>query len=329
MNLYPTNLGIYNKQEVKREKMEKLPLRILVLLAAIAIVFSTSATASEADVTVTNVVVSPEGVEVGENVTITATVENTGNTTETVPIVFKINGEEVKSANVTVEANATEMVECMVAEEEVGTYEVTVDGASASFTVTTPPTPIPSPTPEVTPTPTPVVTENSEEKFRSPPSVDLRPVERIIDKDRDGVVEFYMDNPIVNDVVLTVDARIKVPSGIHVYGTGFGTGTAGVTHGIFTVAPGTHKGIEVRIKADESARIGDNTIVFSGIYYPGDNKDLYNTMSLTYPVVVVEPNMPEETPTPTPTETPKPPGFEAILAIAALLAVAYLMGRKK
>ncbi len=44
-------------------------------------------------------IVSPESVDVGENVTITATVENTGNTTENVTIVFKINGEEVKSAN--------------------------------------------------------------------------------------------------------------------------------------------------------------------------------------------------------------------------------------
>jgi hypothetical protein len=174
--------------------------------------------------------------------------------------------------------------------------------------------------------------EDLKKKFRLPPSIELRPVERIIDKDRDGVVELYMNNPVVNDVVLTVEAEIKVPVGIHVYGTGFGTGTAGVTHGVFTVAPGTPKGIQVRIKADESARIGDNTIIFSGIYYPDDNKDLYNMMSLTYPVVVKEPSK-DVSPEPTekPSETPAPtkiPGFAAIFAIGAIAIVVLLLRRK-
>lgn len=212
--------------------------------------------------------------------------------------------------------------------------------ATASDAPSQTPTPSPTPTPEVTsiPThaPTPTMTISAEDlkkKFRLPPTIELRPVERIITKDRDGVVELYMNNPVVNDVVLTVEAEIKVPGGIHVYGTGFGTGTAGVTHGVFTVAPGAPKGIQVRIKADESARIGDNTIIFSGYYYPGDNKDLVNIMSLTYPVVVEEPSK-DVLPVPTekPSETPAPtkvPGFEAIFAIAGLLAVAYLVGRKK
>jgi len=32
---------------------------------------------------------------------------------------------------------------------------------------------------------------------------------------------------------------------------------------------------------------------------------------------------------PIPSPTPKPPGFEAVLAIAGLLAVAYLLGWRK
>ena len=35
------------------------------------------------------------------------------------------------------------------------------------------------------------------------------------------------------------------------------------------------------------------------------------------------------TPTPTPMPTPTPPGFEAVFAIAGLLAVAYLLKRRK
>ena len=128
--------------------MRKPSLGVLVVLIAIAIVVgtSTSATASETNVTVTNVTVSPESVEVGEDVTITATVENVGNITENVTIVFEVNEEEVKSVNVTVNANATEIVNCIVAQDEPGTYNVTVGSASATFTVTAPRTPIPSPT---------------------------------------------------------------------------------------------------------------------------------------------------------------------------------------
>ena len=312
--------------------MKKQFLSALVLLAVIAIVVSLSATASEVDVTVTDVAVSPESVEVGENVTITATVENTGNTTETVPVVFKINGEEVKSVNATVEANATKTVECAVAEEEAGTYNVTVDGASASFTVTAPPspTPTPSPTPEVTPSPatsTPTTPAPSEEKFRVGPTVVLRPVVDVIKKGQDGIVELYMDNPSLNDVVLHLEAHVMVPAGLHIYSEQYAWATAaGVAYApAFEIPPGTARTISIHVKADENARIGQHTLHFSGLYYPGKNKDLYNPISLTYPLEIIEINGP----TPTKTPTPTPPGFEAIFAIAGLLAVAYLVGRRR
>ncbi len=273
---------------MKREKIKKLSLRVLVLLAAIAIVFSMSVTALEEDVMVTEVAVSPESVEAGENVTIMATVGNTGNTSETVPIVFKINGEEVKSVNVTVEANATETVECVVAEEEAGTYEVTVEGASASVTVTAPPTPSPtptpspSPTPEVTPspspaTPTPTTPAPSEEKFRVGPTVVLRPVVDVIEKGQDGIVELYMDNPSLNDVVLHLDAHVIVPAGIHIYSEQYAWATAaGVAYAPgYEIPPGTARTISIHVMADENARIGQHTLHFSGLYYPGNNKDLY------------------------------------------------------
>jgi len=324
MNLYPTNLGIYNKQEVKREKMEKLPLRILVLLAAIAIVFSMSVTASEADVTVTELTLSPESVEVGENVTITATVENTGNTTETVQIVFKINGEEVKSVNVTVEANATEMVECMVAEEEAGTYEVTVDGASASFTVTTPPTPTPSPipTPTLTPTPsptpipgvtpaptpvsaTPTPSVNSEGKFRMGPKVRLRPRNDVIAPNSDGLIELYMSNPALNDVTLTVQVWVDIPTGIDVTGEGFAMDVAaGTANALFEVTPGTSKAIHVNIRPIESYEERTVFIHASGYYWPGQNKDNSYPISWTHSFKI-QPK-PVATPTPAPGETPTP-----------------------
>lgn len=118
--------------------MKSMSLRVLVILATAALVLSMGTTASVSDIAVTGVTVLPESVEVGEDVKITATVENAGITSETVPIVFKINGEEVKTVNVTVEANATEMVNCTVKKDAVGTYTVTIGDESATFEVTTP-----------------------------------------------------------------------------------------------------------------------------------------------------------------------------------------------
>jgi len=177
-------------------------------------------------------------------------------------------------------------------------------------------------TPAVTPVPT-------EAKFRVGPTVNLRPVTEVIERNQDGIVELYMDNPALNDVKLTVEARITVPSGIHVYGQGFGlAGAAGVVMGQFEVPPGTARTISVNVKADQSARIGSHSIKFTGLYYPGDNKDNYQPLSLTYGVTVKEASKeipPEGTTTPTPKGIP---GFVGVLAVVSILGAAYLLSRK-
>lgn len=138
------------------------------------------------------------------------------------------------------------------------------------------PTATPSPTVIVTtapptPTATPVPTVA---KFRVGPTVRLRPVTDVIERNQDGIVEIYMDNPSLNDVTLSVEARVSVPSGIHVYGQSFGqAGAAGMVMGTFEVPPGTARTINVAIKANKSARIGSHSLQFTGLYWPGDNKD--------------------------------------------------------
>ncbi len=147
------------------------------------------------------------------------------------------------------------------------------------------------------------------DEFRVGPSVTLRPVTDVIDANQDGLVELYMNNPSFNDVTLNVDARVSVPSGIHVYGESFGqTAGTGQVYGTFSVPPGTARTISVVIKADNSARIGSHTLQFTGLYWPGDNRENYQPLSLTYSVNVKEPSNNPESPapsTPTPT-TPSP-----------------------
>lgn len=122
-----------------------------------------------------------------------------------------------------------------------------------------------------------------------------------IKKDQDGMIELYMDNPSLNDVTLTVDARISVPSGIHISGEGFGqTGSAGIVYGVFEVLPGNARTIYITVKAE---KIGDFSIQFSGTYYPDDNKDAYQPISLTQSFKVIPTIVP--TPVLTQTETVK------------------------
>jgi len=60
-----------------------------------------------------------------------------------------------------------------------------------------------------------------EPRFRVGPTVTLHPVNGVVDKSQDGLVELYMDTPFLDDVTFNVDARINIPSGIHMYGEGF------------------------------------------------------------------------------------------------------------
>lgn len=131
--------------------------------------------------------------------------------------------------------------------------------------------------------PTVKVTEG---KFRVGPTVRIRPLNDMINKSADGIVEMYFDNPSANDVPLTAEIHITVPSGIHVYGQGFGEAqAAGVLYAKMEVPPGTVRTAYVNIKAE---KIGDFYAQLSGTYYPGENKDKYQPLSFTYPFSVVE-----------------------------------------
>lgn len=133
--------------------------------------------------------------------------------------------------------------------------------------------------------------KTTEGKFRVGPEVQLRPVIDIIETNQDGIVELFMRNPSLNDVTLHVDASVSVPSGIHVYGEGFAQAAgAGTAAGTFEVPPGTARTISISIKADKSARIGSYTISFSGLYYPDENKDLFEPISLSHPFKVIAPS---------------------------------------
>jgi hypothetical protein len=225
----------------------------------------------------------------------------------------------------------------------IGTVSIAMASDNTTNTTTSTPTATPTgtpagttvqPTPQGTTTGTPTVvatTQKAEGKFRVGPTVRIRPLNDVISKDQDGLIELYMDNPSLNEVTLSVDARISVPSGIHVYGQSFGeAGAAGMVYGKFEVPPGSARTINIVIKAE---KIGDFSAQFSGLYWPGENKDAYQPISLTHPFKVTAPSKDplkdtsgdKETPEKTPE---KSPGISIVAAISIITIMAYLLRRR-
>lgn len=261
---------------------------------------------------VTNLVIEPSEATVGRMVTIKANVANTGDAEGTYTANLEINDKVEESQDVTVAAGQTQIVEFTYTPAAEGTYTVVIGGKTATLNVALP---------------------ASEAKFREGPVVRLRPVTDEIDTSRDGLVELFFSNPSLNDVTLQGDIYVSVPSGIHVYGEGFGlAGAAGTVYGQFTAPPGTARTIYLNIKADETAAGKTYFIHFSGLYWPGDNKDAYNPISLTHPFKVLEasPNPTD----PTPTSPQQIPGSEVggiwmgwwiILAVVVLGGIATIV----
>jgi len=191
------------------------------------------------------------------------------------------------------------------------------DTAANVTNVTATATPTTEPTVAETVTPEP-----TEAKFRVGPTVTLRPVNDVINKSQDGLVELYMYNPTVNTVTLTADVQVSVPSGIHVYGAGFGSGgAAGTVAGTFTVPPGASRTIQINIKSEKT---GTSTVHFTGLYWPGDDKDAFQQISLTHPLTVKEPSPKPLDPKPTEGGNKELPYTYIIVGCLAVIAIVVI-----
>jgi hypothetical protein len=105
---------------------------------------------------ISDISVSPSEVNIGETVTISVLVTNTGSASGSYKVTLKINGAVEATKGVTLNAGASEEVTFTTAKDVAGSYLVAVNGLSGSFTVkeklalppTAPPTEAP---PEVKP----------------------------------------------------------------------------------------------------------------------------------------------------------------------------------
>jgi len=82
--------------------------------------------------------ISPAEVNVGEEVTITVLVTNTGDLEGTYQVTLKINDVAVDTEEVTLAGHASQWIAFTTTKDVAGTYEVAVDDASGTFEVTAP-----------------------------------------------------------------------------------------------------------------------------------------------------------------------------------------------
>jgi len=81
--------------------------------------------------------ISPAEVEIGEEVTVSATVTNAGGQTGSYEVTFKVNNEVVDTASITLAAGTSQEVTFTTSSNTAGTYIVNVNHLSSTFTVKT------------------------------------------------------------------------------------------------------------------------------------------------------------------------------------------------
>ncbi len=84
---------------------------------------------------VTNLSISPDDVEPGRTVTISVIVTNSGGSPGSYTAILKINGSEVETKSVLLNAGENQEVSFTVAKESIGSYAVEVNGLEGIFTV--------------------------------------------------------------------------------------------------------------------------------------------------------------------------------------------------
>ena len=128
--------------------------------------FTTKGKAPAAAFASSDLSISPGEVEIGETVTISATVANTGTATGSYKVTLKIDGVVEETKEVTLKAGASKEVTFTTSKDAAGSYSVDVNGLSGSFTVKERPAPPVTPAP--TPPPPPVAPPTPEKPFNWP-----------------------------------------------------------------------------------------------------------------------------------------------------------------
>lgn len=162
--------------------------------------------------------------------------------------------------------------------------------------------------------------------FRADPSVSLTSTRTTATVDQDVILPLSIINPSANDCDMMADLVIGIPSGVSVEGTSSVAGGSNQFLNTYTVKPGEHRNIGLRVKGNEP---GEKLIAGTVQYYPKGNKDALQIFGLSASVQFTAP-VPSSVARQINNTDPRPsPGMEFPLALAALVALAlFYSGRK-
>lgn len=90
---------------------------------------------TQAKFAVSNLSISPDDVEPGRTVTISATITNSGGSSGGYTAILKINGSQVETKSITLNAGESQVVSFTVVKESTGNYTVELGGLAGTFTV--------------------------------------------------------------------------------------------------------------------------------------------------------------------------------------------------
>jgi hypothetical protein len=109
--------------------------------------FATLAYTRPAFFVTSDLTIAPEVVDIGDNVTISVSIANTGDLAGSHEVILKLDNVEVATEDITLAAGASETVTFTISEDTDGTYAVNIDGLADTFVVNPAPTPSePTPT---------------------------------------------------------------------------------------------------------------------------------------------------------------------------------------
>ena len=134
-------------------------------------------------------------------------------------------------------------------------------------------------------------------------------------------------NPITSPGTLKVQLTLQVPSGWSITSGEFSPPVGGFQTAVYDIEQGPDsKTIGIHMLANQPF---DGVITgYTDYYFIEEPESKYHG-EIKEPVIAKKKLLPSPTPRPAETPAPKPPGFEAILALAGILAVAYLLRQKK
>ena len=208
---------------------------------------------------------------------------------------------------------------------------------SRSVSVSKRPTPTPSliPTPIPTPTPKPVVVPTPTPSPSPSPTpkpgelyVHLHGHKTNVIVGEEVILYLSVINPITSPGTLKVQLTLQVPSGWSITAGEFSPPVGGFQTAVYDIEQGHDtKTIGIHVIANQPF---DGVITGYTDYYFVEEPENKHHKEVNEPVTAKEKKLLQShTPRPAETPAPKAPGFEAILALAGILAVAYLLRRRE